>query len=84
MRRPSRITTVYNSLLLCGCLGLLCCLSWKGLTQMSRFDAQLSQFSPYTTLADWVNIHGHSGLRLKIPKPIYFNVSCDAVSPCIS
>ena len=74
MRRPSRITKVYNALLLCGCLGLLCCLGWKGWTEMSRVDHHLSLVSPYTTLADWVNIHGQSGLRLKIPKPIYFNV----------
>ena len=36
-----------------------------------------SQVSPYTTLADWVNIHGNSGLRIKIPKPIYFNVKIE-------
>ena len=79
MRRSSRsgLTTIYNALLLAGCLGLLCCLGWKGATQMSRVDAELSHVSPYTTLADWVNIHGHSGLRLKIPKPIYFNVRED-------
>ena len=76
MRRPTRsgLNTIYNALLLAGCLGLLCCLTWKAVTQMSQVDARLSQFSPYTTLADWVNIHGQSGLRLKIPKPIYFNV----------
>ena len=36
-----------------------------------------SKVSPYTTLADWVNIHGNSGLRIKIPKPIYFNVKIE-------
>ena len=76
MRRPARsgISRLYNLLLLSGCLGLLCCLGWKGASQMSRVDHYLSHVSPYTTLADWVNIHGQSGLRLKIPKPIYFNV----------
>ena len=36
-----------------------------------------STVSPYTTLADWVNIHGNTGLRVKIPKPIYFNVNIE-------
>ena len=90
MRRPSRsglINTLYNVLLLAGGLGLLCCLTWKAATQMSQVDSRLSHVSPYTTLADWVNITGHSGLRLKIPKPIYFNVRddpCCYISPSIS
>ena len=33
-----------------------------------------SNLSPYSTLADWVNIHAQSGLRIRIPKPIYFQV----------
>ena len=34
-----------------------------------------SNLSPYSTLADWVNIHAQSGLRIRIPKPIYFQVA---------
>ena len=39
-----------------------------------------STLSPYTTLADWINIHAQSGLRLKIPKPIYVQVFKDIIS----
>ena len=39
-----------------------------------------SNLSPYSTLADWVNIHAQSGLRLRIPKPIYVQVFKDILS----
>jgi len=71
------IKRVYNLFILLGILmaGYLC--SKQFLTKFSHMDTYLSSKYAYTTLADMVNIHSESGLRLKIPKPILFQVARD-------
>ena len=74
MKRQSTISRIYSTLLLCAGLGAFCLALVTGFRNVGRIDTQLSLLSPYSTLADWVNIHAQSGLRLRIPQPIFVRV----------
>ena len=74
MKRQSTLSRIYSTLLLCAGLGAFCLALVTGFRNVGRIDTQLSLLSPYSTLADWVNIHAQSGLRLKIPQPIFVRV----------
>lgn len=73
------IRGLYNSFIVVGMLMAFFLCGRHVLTKVSKMDSYLSSKSPYTTLADMVNIHGESGLRLKIPKPVLLQVARDLV-----
>ena len=74
MKRQSTISRIYSTLLYFAGLGAFCLALVIGFRNFGRIDTQLSHLSPYSTLADWVNIHAQSGLRLRIPQPIFVRV----------
>ena len=90
MRKLSRISVIYNYLILFASCGVFCAIIVSVINRIEKIDNKMrlnseniiplflnfysSQISPYSTLADWVNVHAQSGLRIKVPKPIYFQV----------
>ena len=74
MKNPSTISRIYNTLLYFAGLGVFCLAIVTVFRNVGRIDNHLSHLSPYSTLADWVNIHAQSGLRLRIPQPIFVRV----------
>ena len=74
MKKQSTISRIYNTLLYCAGLGVCCLALVTAVRNVGRIDSSLSHLSPYSTLADWVNIHAQSGLRLRIPQPIFVRV----------
>ena len=74
MKNPSTISRIYNTLLYFAGLGVCCLAIVTVFRNVGRIDNHLSHLSPYSTLADWVNIHAQSGLRLRIPQPIFVRV----------
>ena len=75
MKNPSTISRIYSTLLYGAGLGVFCLVIVTAFRNIGRIDNNLSHLSPYSTLADWVNIHAQSGLRLRIPQPIFVRVS---------
>ena len=76
MKKHSSISRIYNTLLSFAGLGVFCLALVTAFKNIGKIDNHLSHLSPYSTLADWVNIHAQSGLRLKIPQPIFVRVNC--------
>ena len=74
MKKQSTISRIYNTLLYGAGLGVFCLAIVTAVRNVGRIDSRLSHLSPYSTLADWVNIHAQSGLRLRIPQPIFVRV----------
>ena len=74
MKKQSAISRIYNTLLYCAGLGVFCLALVTAVRNVGSLDSRLSGLSPYSTLADWVNIHAQSGLRLRIPQPIFVKV----------
>jgi len=67
-------------LILFSSFGLFSAILASFINRIEKLDDKMSQISPYSTLADWVNVHAQSGLRIKIPKPIYIQVAKDCLS----
>ena len=74
MKKQSTISKIYNTLLYFAGLGVFGLAIVTAFRNAGRIDSQLSHLSPYSNLADWINIHAQSGLRLRIPQPIFVRV----------
>ena len=79
MKNPSTISRIYSTLLYGAGLGVFCRVIVTAFRNIGRIDNNLSHLSPYSTLADWVNIHAQSGLRLRIPQPIFVRVKVSSI-----